>query len=139
MSRAIAAAGGICTARAGRFSEGGVSKWTPKMRPFDQNGQVAWRWIGADLELDVHAQPGARRRAIKGTHAGAIKVSIVARAIDGAANEALLDYLAELLQVPRRRCVLISGQTSRHKRVRIESPDRAHADRLLASWLQNSS
>src|SRR6185503_5137845 len=28
MSRAIAAAGGICTARAGRFSEGGVSKWT---------------------------------------------------------------------------------------------------------------
>ena len=111
----------------------------PKMSQVEQNGQVAWRWVGADLELAVHAQPGAKRTAIRGTHAGAIKVSIVARAIEGAANEALLEYLAGLLQVPRRRCVLISGQTSRQKRVRIESPDRAHAERLLASWLQNSS
>jgi len=98
-----------------------------------------YRWAGDDLELNVHAQPGARRTAIRGTYAHAIKVSIVERAVDGAANEALLEFLAELLQVPRRRCVLVSGQTSREKRIRIESPDRAHAEQLLASWLQKSS
>ena len=98
-----------------------------------------YRWTGDDLELNVHAQPGAKRTAIQGTHAGAIKIKIAARASEGAANEALVDFLAEVLQVPRRRCVLVSGQTSREKRIRIESPDRAHADRLLASWLQISS
>ena|SRR5438067_2429419 len=98
-----------------------------------------WRWTGADLELTVHAQPGARRTGVKGTRAGAIKIGIAARPIDGAANQALLEFLAAELQVPRRQCVLLSGQTSRQKRIRIESPDRAHAERTLASWLQTSS
>ena len=95
-----------------------------------------FRWTGADLELNVHAQPGAKRTALKGTHAGAIKVTIGARAIDNAANDALIEFLAELLQVPRRRCVLVSGHTSRQKRVRIEAPDRAHAERILRELLQ---
>ena len=51
----------------------------------------------------------------------------------------MLEFLAEALQVPRRRCVLISGATSRNKRVRIESPDRARAELTLAQWLQTSS
>ena len=94
------------------------------------------RWIGADLELALHAQPGAKRTQIKGTHGGAIKIAVAARAVEGAANEALLAFLADAFDVPRRRCVLISGQTSRQKRVRIESPERAHADGVLGSWLQ---
>jgi len=98
-----------------------------------------YRWTGDDLELAVHAQPGARRTAINGTRAGVLKIKISARPVEGAANEALLEFLAELLQVPRRRCVLISGETSRQKRIRIESPDRDHAERVLASWLQTSS
>src|SRR5438045_2545542 len=97
------------------------------------------RWNGADLELWIRAQPGARATMVTGVHAGAYRIKISARAIDGAANEALLDFLAEALQVPRRRCVLLSGETSRQKRVRIEAPDRAIAERVLASWLQTSS
>jgi uncharacterized protein (TIGR00251 family) len=98
-----------------------------------------YKWIGDDLELNVRAQPGARRDEIQGVHGDAIKIRIVARAIEGAANEALLEFLAGSLQVPRRRCVLVSGQTSRQKRVRIEGPDRAHAERVLAAWTQTSS
>ena len=98
-----------------------------------------YRWAGADLELTVRAQPGAKRTAVKGTHAGAIKIEIAARPVEGAANAALLDFLAAELHVPRRRCVLVSGETSRQKRIRIESPERAHAERTLASWLQTSS
>ena len=65
--------------------------------------------------------------------------AVPARPIEGAANEALLQFLAEALRVPRRRCVLVSGETGRQKRVRIEAPERAHAERVLADWLQTSS
>ncbi len=97
------------------------------------------RWLGADLEIEVHVQPGARRTEVQGLHADAIKIKLQARPVEGAANEALLGFLAEALQVPRRRCVLVSGQTSRHKRVRIESPDRALAESVLQRWVQTSS
>ncbi len=100
---------------------------------------TAYKWIDADLELNVRAQPGARRNEVQGIHGDAIKIRISARAIDGAANDALVEFLAESLQVPRRRCVLVSGHTSRKKRVRIEAPDRAHAERVLAAWTQTSS
>lgn len=99
----------------------------------------AYRWTGADLELSVHVQPAAKRTAIQGTHAGVLKIRISARPVEGAANDALLAFLAEALQVPRSRCVLVSGQTSRQKRIRIEAPDRPLAEQLLASWFQNSS
>jgi uncharacterized protein (TIGR00251 family) len=94
-----------------------------------------YRWIEADLELEVHAQPGARRTEVRGIHGNALKISLQARAVDNAANEALIEFLAATLQVPRRRCAIVSGHTSRRKRVRIESPDRAVAER----WLQTIS
>jgi uncharacterized protein (TIGR00251 family) len=89
--------------------------------------------------LNVHAQPGANRTEAAGAHGEAFKIRVHARAVDGAANEALLEFLAEALQVPRKRCTLISGQTSRQKRVLIEGPDRARAEELLRSWVQTSS
>jgi uncharacterized protein len=98
-----------------------------------------YKWAGANLELSVHAQPGTKRTEVAGAHGEALKIRVRARAVDGAANEALLDFLAGELQVPRKRCVLISGQTSRQKRVLIEAPDRALAEALLRSWLQTSS
>lgn len=98
-----------------------------------------YRWIEGDLELDVHAQPGAKRTEVQGIHGGAIKVRVGAPPVDGKANDALIAFVAEALQVPRRRCVLVSGHGSRQKRLRVESPDRALAERVLAGWLQISS
>jgi len=98
-----------------------------------------WRFVDGDLELDVHAQPGASRTEVKGLHGDSIKIRVGAPAVEGKANEALLAFLAEALQVPRRRCVLVSGHSSRRKRVLIEAPDRALAERLLRGWLQTSS
>jgi uncharacterized protein (TIGR00251 family) len=97
------------------------------------------RWLGPDLELEVHAQPGARRTEVRGLHGGALKISLQARAVQGAANEALLEFLAAELSVAKKRCAIVSGQTSRRKRVRIESPDRALAEQRLREWSQTSS
>ena len=108
-------------------------------RPPPEMDPLPHRWIGADLEIWIRAQPGARRTEVQGLHAGAFKIRIAARAIEGAANDALLEFVAQALQVPKKRCVLLSGETSRQKRIRVEAPDRSHAERVLASWLQTSS
>ncbi|MFL5309905.1 MAG: DUF167 domain-containing protein [Myxococcales bacterium] len=94
------------------------------------------RWIGDDLELRVHAVPGARSTEAQGLHGSALKIRIQARALEGAANAALLDFLAGELQVPRRRCVLVSGEKSRVKRVLVQAAPRTRADEVLRAWAQ---
>ena len=59
--------------------------------------------------------------------------------MEGAANAALLELLAEAFKVPRGRCALLSGETGRRKRIRIEAPDRVKAEEVLAGWTQTSS
>src|SRR5690349_191774 len=51
--------------------------------------------------LPVRAQPGARKNAVVGEHAGALKVAVSAPPEDGRANKALIETLAKLLQVKR--------------------------------------
>ena len=85
---------------------------------------VFHRWIGADLELRVHAVPGAKRTEAQGLHGPALKVKVQARAVEGAANAALIEFLAGELQVPRRQCVLVSGEKNRDKRVLVQAPPR---------------
>ena len=94
------------------------------------------RWIGDDLELRVHASPGAKRTEARGIHGTALKVRLRARPVEGAANAALLDFLAAELQVPRSRCVLVSGDASREKLVRVGQPPRDRTEGLLRAWAQ---
>jgi uncharacterized protein len=70
--------------------------------------------------LDLHVQPGAARTEFAGTHGERIKLRLSARAIDGKANEALVEFLAGHYGVPRRSVRIASGLKSRDKRVVIE-------------------
>ena len=70
--------------------------------------------------LELKAIPNAPRTALAGWLGEALKAKIHAPALDGRANEALLEFLAEKLGVPRRAITLVRGDTSRHKVVRIE-------------------
>ena len=94
------------------------------------------RWVGVDLELRVHAVPGARRTEAHGLHGSALKIKVQARAVEGAANAALLEFLASELQVPRGRCVLVSGERSREKRVLVQAAPRTRAAEVLRAWAQ---
>lgn len=69
--------------------------------------------------LTIWAQPGARRTAPAGVIEGRLKIRLAAAPVDGKANDALLRWLADRLDLPLRALALTSGQTSRHKRVRI--------------------
>jgi len=70
--------------------------------------------------LELHVQPGASRTEFAGKHGERIKVRLGARAVDGKANEALIDFLARHYGVPRRNVRIISGLKSRQKRVQID-------------------
>ena len=92
------------------------------------------RWIGNDLELRIRAQPGAKQTEVKGLHGGLLKIRVRARAIEGAANQAVLDFLAGELQVPPGRCDLVSGEKHREKRILVHDAPRAHCEIVLARW-----
>jgi uncharacterized protein len=70
--------------------------------------------------LELHVQPGARRTEFAGEHGGRMKLRLAARATDGAANAALIEFLAEHFGVPRRNVTIEQGIRSRRKRVSIE-------------------
>ncbi len=67
----------------------------------------------------IHAQPGASRSEIAGTHGDALKIRIQARPVEGAANAALLAFLAKQLGLPKSSLELVAGETGRAKRVRV--------------------
>ena len=83
------------------------------------------RLASGALELCVHAQPGAKRTEVAGLHGDALKVRIAAPALEDRANEALVAFLADALGTSKRDVVLVSGERSREKRLRISGATRA--------------
>jgi uncharacterized protein len=71
--------------------------------------------------LSVRAQPGARRAALVGEHAGMLKVAVTAPPDKGKANDAIIEVLAESLGLKRSQIALHSGATSRKKEFLITS------------------
>lgn len=70
--------------------------------------------------LALKVIPNAPRNEIVGRLGDAIKVKIHAPPLEGRANDALCDYLAESLRLPRRAVTVLRGDTSRLKVVRID-------------------
>lgn len=73
----------------------------------------------AGLTFPVRVQPRAKRNALVGELGDALKVALSAPPIDGRANEACIEFFAELLQLPRSSVEIVSGQSSRNKVIRV--------------------
>ena len=69
--------------------------------------------------LQLHVQPGARVSEFAGRHGERIKVRLAARAVDGKANQALIEFLAAHYGVAKRDVRIVAGLKSRQKRVEI--------------------
>lgn len=74
---------------------------------------------GGGVVLTLHIQPSARRSEFAGRHGEAMKLRLAAPPVDGKANAALCAFLAEFCGVPKAAVSLVSGETSRAKRVRL--------------------
>jgi uncharacterized protein (TIGR00251 family) len=87
------------------------------------------RQSGTDVLLAVSVQPRASRNAVIGLHGTALKLALTAPPIDGAANDACLRFLADLLGVSRARLSIVRGEKARQKLICIAnaSPERLRA------------
>jgi hypothetical protein len=89
------------------------------------------REASGDVLLDLHVQPGARKTEIAGVHGDALKVRLAAPPVDGRANDCLIDFIAARTGVPRAAVELVSGATSRRKRLRIRGASQEAVARLV--------
>lgn len=69
--------------------------------------------------FSVRVQPRASKDEIAGEIGGALKVRLQAPAVEGRANEALIELLAQLLKTPKSAVRILSGDRSRTKRIEI--------------------
>ena len=82
--------------------------------------------------LAIRAQPGARRNAVVGEHAGSLKVAVTAPPEDGRANQALIEVLAKALAVKRSQLEIVSGHTQREKKLLIRGKKAQDLQEMLA-------
>ena len=79
----------------------------------------------------VRVQPRARKDEIAGEMGGALKVRLSAPALEGRANEALVEFLAELLKTPKSAVRILTGDRSRIKRIEIRGVTGQQVQALL--------
>ncbi len=84
------------------------------------------------LIFAVRVQPRASKDEIAGEMGGALKVRLRAPAVEDRANEALIEFLAELLKTSRSAVSILSGERSRVKRIEIRGVTRQQVLNLLA-------
>jgi len=76
-------------------------------------------------------QPRASRDEVAGAIEGALKIRLCAPAVDNRANEALTEFLAAVLKVPKSSVRILSGERGRTKRVEITGVTRQQVVNLL--------
>ena len=83
------------------------------------------------ITLQIRIQPRASKNEIIWMENGGLKIKLTSPPVDGAANEALIRFLADTLSVIRSRVEIVRGHASRDKLVRISGVGKADAERLL--------
>jgi uncharacterized protein len=74
---------------------------------------------GAPVRLSIKVVPRASKNEIAGVQAGVWKIRLTAPPVDNAANEALVRFLARILNLPKRSVSIVSGERGRSKIVEI--------------------
>ena len=88
--------------------------------------------------LSIRVQPGARRSAVAGIwNNEALKIALQAPAVDGKANEALMNFLSEKLKIRKSSIFIVTGHTSRCKLVHI-NVQLAMIEDVLNQWVQHT-
>lgn len=92
----------------------------------------AWLRVGdGRITLTLHIQPGAKKTEVAGLFGDALKIRLAAPPVDGKANKALIDFVADRLSLPKSSVILKSGLTSRRKVLEVVGAPGDAAQRLL--------
>jgi uncharacterized protein (TIGR00251 family) len=83
------------------------------MQPRDIKFKISSAEGGA--AFPVRVVPRASKNEVSGRHGDAVKIRLTAPPVEGAANEALVDFLSELLDVRKSQIEILTGHASRDK------------------------
>lgn len=86
---------------------------------------------GSATIVTLYVQPQASRTEVSGPHDGAVRLRVAAPPIDGGANAEIVTFLAKRFGVPKSAVQIVSGETGRRKRVRVEGVTPEVAERFL--------
>jgi uncharacterized protein (TIGR00251 family) len=81
-----------------------------------------YQWHDGDLVLNIRVQPRASSDGFAEILGDRIKLRITAPPLDGKANRHVIAYLAQIFKVARANVRIISGESGRNKRIRIQRP-----------------
>jgi len=84
-----------------------------------------------DATFAVKVHPRAKKNAITGELGDALKLSLTTPPVEGRANEACIEFFANLLKVPRSSVTIASGERSRMKVVRVVGLSAAELERRV--------
>jgi uncharacterized protein len=91
-----------------------------------------WLRDGAGgAEISIYVQPSAKATEVSGEHDGALKLRINAPPVDGKANAAVIAFLALRLGVSKSKIALVSGDSNRRKRLRLNGISAEYVYRQL--------
>jgi uncharacterized protein (TIGR00251 family) len=92
------------------------------------------------VTLAVHARPGAKETVVAGLYgegsATQLKIAVHAPPLEGRANAALIEYLAEIFSLPKSAIEIVSGETSRSKVFQIRGITLMQAEKIMAGFLK---
>ena len=92
-----------------------------------------WMRVSADeIVIEVAARPRASRRGVVRATPAELVIAVHSAPEKGHANTELIEYLADQLRVPRSAVMIVRGETSRRKTVRIIT----HQPALAAAQLR---
>jgi uncharacterized protein (TIGR00251 family) len=97
---------------------------------------VAIKESASGVTFAVSVHPRARQNAITGIIGDALKLALTAPPVDGKANQAVVEFFADLFAIPRSSVTIASGETSRNKIVRIAGVTKPVAEQKLAERLK---
>jgi uncharacterized protein (TIGR00251 family) len=100
-------------------------------RPIEPRTSHFLTKVSGGIRLAVYVQPRASRTELDGLHGDALKIRLAAPPVDGAANEALVRFLADRLDLPRSAVRLTAGAGSRRKTVEVAGISAMEAARRL--------
>ena len=86
---------------------------------------------GETCILEVRIQPGASKTEVAGSYGDLPKIPIAAPPVEGAANKALVEFVAKAVGVSKTSVEILSGHSSRNKRLRIAGASLASVKKAL--------
>ncbi len=89
--------------------------------------------VQGGIVVEVLASAGSSASKVRGIHVAALKVAVRAAPEKGKANAEIEEVLAEFFGVPTRNVTVVSGPTSRQKRVQVLGLDLRAAQQKIAA------